>query len=364
MEKKIINNPVINLSDYGFNILQIESYAACNMECSFCPYPLKDDKESKLSIDDITKVIDQINPNDAGFDYITFSQFNEPLLDNRIFDLISYAQNKGLKVLLITNGLLLNKKKNIENLFKYKPILKISLQVVDQNTHAKARGLNLELEKYSKTIFDFCKLANKECKDLNISIDVGCSYNESKITFLSKKLMGLQTGDPSVAINKNSLFKNLELLVKDLSEINKDYFANQNMNFKDSKFNIDYRKQTGFNITKNIKLKIKPFFYGRRMKDFKPIPSDIFTCGNQILGILADGSVLPCCLAYDDSISLGNIKKVNLYNILNNNIFLKDLRDINGNKHITCRKCFGEPTKRGVVFREIKFKLQNLFKST
>lgn len=46
-----MNNQVINLSDCGFNILQIESYAACNMECSFCSYPLKDDKESKLSLE-------------------------------------------------------------------------------------------------------------------------------------------------------------------------------------------------------------------------------------------------------------------------------------------------------------------------
>ena len=355
-----MNSKLINLSNYGFNILQIESYAACNMECSFCPYPLKDDKESKLSLDDIKNVIDQINPNDSSFDYITFSQFNEPLLDNRIFDLISYAQEKGLKVLLITNGLLLNKKKNVENLFKLKPIIKISLQVIDQNAHFKARGLNLELEKYSKTIFDFCKLANEECKDLDISIDVGCSFNESGLTFLLKKIMGLQTGDPSVAINKKELFKNLDLLINDLSKINKDYFSNNNMNFNEDNFSVDYKKQTGFKITENIKLKIKPFFYGRRMKDFEPIRNDIFSCHNQILGILSDGNVLPCCLAYDDSISLGNIKKQNLFNILEQNDFLKNLRDKKGEKHITCRKCFGEPTKRGVVFRQFKYKIQNL----
>lgn len=351
-------NKVINLSDYGFNILQIESYAACNMECSFCPYPLKDDKESKLSLEDIENIIDQINPNDPRLDYITFSQFNEPLLDNRIFDLISYAQKKGLKVLLITNGLLLNKKKNIENLFRLKPNIKISLQVIDQNVHTKARGLNLELDKYSKTIFDFCKLASSECKELDISIDVGCSFNESNFTYFSKKILGLQTGDPSVALNKKSLFKNLELLIKDLSEINQDYFQSNNLDFKNKEFNIDYKKQTGFEITENIKLKIKPFFYGRRMSEFKPIPSNTFSCHNQILGILADGSILPCCLGYDDTISMGNIKQKSLFDILNDNKFLKDLRDLNGDKHITCRKCFGEPTKRGTIFRTIQSKLK------
>ena len=33
----------LKLTQYGFDVLQIESTAACNMACSFCPYPLKDD---------------------------------------------------------------------------------------------------------------------------------------------------------------------------------------------------------------------------------------------------------------------------------------------------------------------------------
>ena len=51
----------IKISDYGFDILQIESTAACNMACSFCPYPLKDDKISKLNLDDIYNLLDSID---------------------------------------------------------------------------------------------------------------------------------------------------------------------------------------------------------------------------------------------------------------------------------------------------------------
>ena len=43
----------IKLSEFGFNILQIETYANCNMACSFCPYPLKDDTSSKLNLETI-----------------------------------------------------------------------------------------------------------------------------------------------------------------------------------------------------------------------------------------------------------------------------------------------------------------------
>ena len=39
--------------------------------------------------------------------------------------------------------------------------------------------------------------------------------------------------------------------------------------------------------------------------------------------------------------------------MIKENKFLKDLRTKGGDKHITCKKCFGEPTKRGSVFRSI-----------
>ena len=84
----------IKISDYGFDILQIESTAACNMACSFCPYPLKDDKTSKLNLEDIYNLLDSIDLNDKEFKYVTFSQFNEPLLDKRIFDILKYCKDK------------------------------------------------------------------------------------------------------------------------------------------------------------------------------------------------------------------------------------------------------------------------------
>ena len=51
--------------------------------------------------------------------------------------------------------------------------------------------------------------------------------------------------------------------------------------------------------------------------EFYPINNN-FACDSKILGVLADGNVVPCCLAYEDSISLGNIKNLELQDILNN----------------------------------------------
>ena len=164
----------INLSDFGFRILQIETKAACNMACSFCPYPLKEDKISSLDMDEIKKIINQINVQDKEFRYITFSQFNEPLLDSRIFEIIEYTKSLGHKVYFITNGLLLNKQKNRDELIRLKPDIKISLQIIEKAKHYKGRGLNMDLLNYSKTIFNFCKQAKNQ--DVNITIDIGCNF--------------------------------------------------------------------------------------------------------------------------------------------------------------------------------------------
>ena len=347
----------IKLSNFGFHELQIETKAACTMACGFCPYPLKSDKESVLDINQVKAVINQISPDDEKFRYLTFSQFNEPLLDNRIFEIIEHAQKNKLKVNFITNGLLLNKEKNISELIRLKPNIKISLQIIEMDKHFKGRGLNMDLIKYSKTIFDFCNKVKNH--DINISIDIGCNLNDNKLKYFLKKLLGLQTGDPSIINNKKKFFKVLDSFINQMYNINKNYFLEKNKfkfeSLKDSKIDYlsDYSTQNGLKIEKNITIKIKPFFYGRRITDFQELPSKSFVCNSEILGILADGSIVPCCLAYNDEISLGNVKKLNLKKILESNQFIKNLRSYSGEKHSVCRKCFGEPTKRGVVFRSI-----------
>ena len=175
----------LKLSQYGFDILQIETTAACNMACSFCPYPYND-KVSKLNLEHIFEVLEEVDFKEKGFKYVTFSQFNEPLLDRRIFDILKFCKEREIPVLFITNGLLLNKEKNIENLIKFGSNIKISLQVLVQINTKIARGLNMELDRYVKTIINFC-LRVKNLDNLNVSIDIGCNFNDKKFNFFLKK---------------------------------------------------------------------------------------------------------------------------------------------------------------------------------
>ena len=349
----------VTLSHHGYQILQIETTAACNMACTFCPYPLKEDKTTKLSFGHIKNIIDQVNVKDENFKYITFSQFNEPLLDNRIFDIIEYAKKAGFKIKMVTNGLLLNKEKNVENIIRLKPeTLLISLQVLDSNIHKEARGLNLDLERYVKTIVDFCLKARNQ--DFNVQVDVGCNYN-SKFSFYLKKMLGVSTGDPAVPRDLKTTIAQMKKFMQMFYDISDDIYKEKLKPLVDIKeikkiFGKEYIYQSGFDIFRNVNIKIKPFFFGRRISNFKPIGNN-FSCTNELLGILADGNIVPCCLAYNDEISLGKITDSSLHSILNNNTFLSNLRKKGGQKHLACRKCFGEPTHRGTLVKNLYFSL-------
>ena len=348
----------ITLSNYGYAILQIETAAACNMACSFCPYPLKEDKTTKLSLEHIKNVIDQIDVHDKKFKYITFSQFNEPLLDNRIFDIIDYAQKSGFKVKMVTNGLLLNKENNVNNIINLKPELLISLQVLDSNIHKEARGLDLDLDRYVQTIVNFCQKAKN--KDFNVQVDVGCNYN-SRLSHYLKKLLGVSTGDPAVPRDIKATISRIKKFMQMFYDISSDNYKEKlkaliDINEIKKIFGKEYIYQSGFDIYKNVKIKIKPFIFGRRIKDFKAIKNN-FSCSNELLGILADGNIVPCCLAYNEDISMGKVTDSSLNSVLSNNKFLHNLRKKGGEKALTCRKCFGEPTHRGTLVKNLYFAL-------
>ena len=76
-------------------------------------------------------------------------------------------------------------RKNVENLIKIRLAnQKFLFRVLDAKKHKDARGLNLELDRYVKGVIDFC-IKVKNLKNLDITIDLGCNFNE-KINYYVK----------------------------------------------------------------------------------------------------------------------------------------------------------------------------------
>lgn len=348
----------IKLSDYGFSILQIETFPHCNMNCRFCAYPTRKQKGDALRDCDVYNSIDSLDPNDEKLEYICLSHFNEPLLDKRIFKFIKYAKNKGFRVLVITNGLLFSSKEIQQRLVDAAPTyIKISFQTLNGKSF-KSRGINYPFGKYKENIYGFLGRALDNNCPSKITIDVACNFMGREKKAL-RAAMGLECGDPSVPDSVEDIKIDLLAFLKEL-------------NSKDPRFDFDEKKavemlgnatpryldQTGIRLARNIKLKVKQFIYGRRLADFHPVVAGR-PCGTRITGILSDGSVAPCCLAYDGRLSMGNIKDEALEQILEKNRgFIEAIQHGGAMPHV-CRVCQGAPTKRGALLMNVARSFQN-----
>ena len=228
-------------------------------------------------------------------------------------------------------------------------ILKISLQTINLKKFNWSRGTNLDVNEYFERIFKL--LSEIKEKKTIVNVDLACNFIK-KNKKIVKKILGLSTGDESVPDNtreiKNDLINFLSALEKfdnyftfSISKI--DEFLNNTSNY--------YIQEKGLHISPNIFLKIKPFIHGRRISEFKPLINS-FSCEERILGILADGSVMPCCKTYNNDLALGNINKSSIQEILEQNKeWLSNLRGVNKLKNEICKKCYGEPTTRYTYVR-------------
>lgn len=93
---------------YRLTSVNIEIDNACNISCKMCP--VNNGMERKKGFMDINlfkKIIDD-NPH---LDFVLAFQWGEPLLHKNFFEMIEYANNKGIRTMITTNGTLLDDEK-------------------------------------------------------------------------------------------------------------------------------------------------------------------------------------------------------------------------------------------------------------
>lgn len=353
----------IKLSDYGYAILQIETQSLCDMRCTFCPFPLITNKGASLEKDEVLGIIDSIDALDNKLEYICFSQFNEPLLDTRIFDFIKYAKAKGFKVLIATNGLSFKSEELRNKLIEAAPdLIKLSVQTINKERFSKTRGVDYSFEEYIKGIFFFLESALKHNSSSIITIDIACNFLHKK-QMLMRAFLGLEHGDPSVPNSVDQIRRDLNNFLCGLHQRSPSFEYDEG---KVERYledvEMSYKQQEPLVLSRNIQLKIKQFAYGRRLIDFYPAFKSR-GCPVRVISVLATGAVAPCCLVYDDKLTMGNIRGEQLKFILERNRGF--IRGIKKGLHMPriCRICKGAPTKRGAIALSIARGLKTLAKA-
>ena len=255
-----------------FKKVYIEITNVCNLSCNFCPKTKR--KYKFMSTEEFTYILNEVKP---FTDHIYFHLMGEPLLNGNIEYFLEESSNKGLNVNLTTNGTLLSK-------VGYRLINAKSLRQVNISLHSfEANKKTVELEEYLDNVTNFIIKARENS-------NIICAI----------RLWNMDSND-----------------LKGENNLNKDI-----LKILEEKLNLDFSLSEKLQETNRIKLKDKVYLNMAEKFQWPDIKIDslgeeVFCHGlrNQI-GILVDGTVVPCCLDSDGNLPLGNVFEKPLKDII------------------------------------------------
>ena len=280
-----------------FKHVYIEITNVCNLSCNFCPKTKR--KYKFMNKEEFTYILNEVKP---FTEHIYFHLMGEPLLNEDIEYFFEESRNKGLHVNLTTNGTLLSKVG--DKLIKAK-----SLRQVNISLHSfEANKKTVELEEYLDSVTDFIIKARENS-------DIICAI----------RLWNMDNDD-----------------LKGENNLNKDI-----LKMLEDKLKLDFSLSEKLQESNRIKLKDKVYLNMAEKFQWPDIKIDslgenVFCHGlrNQI-GILVDGTVVPCCLDSEGNLALGNIferplkevltgdRATNIYNGFSRRVAVESL----------CKKC-------------------------
>ncbi len=272
----------------------LEITNVCNLACSFCHGTRRPPRF--LTVPEFERTAGELR----GFaDYLYFHLMGEPLLHPDLADFFAIAHRLGFRVILTTNGTLLREKTDV--LLSAKSLFKVSVSL-----HSfEANDITVPQEQYLDECFDFCDRASAE-------------------------------GVISVMRLWN--------LGGEENRRNADILARMHGRFPE-----DWRT-----IFSGYKLRDRLFLEWGQRFDWPDTEAayygDCVICRglHDQVGVLSDGTVVPCCLDADGAINLGNIFETPLDEILSGKraMELKRAFDRHRVTEPLCQRCGYVHTKK------------------
>ena len=243
-----------------FRKVYLEISNVCNLRCSFCPGTKRTARA--MQPEEFRRLMPKLQPYT---DFLYFHLMGEPLCHPHLEEYLRVAESFGFRVILTTNGTLLQKQQDV--LLGAPALHKINISL-----HAfEANDTDIDFNAYLQSCFQFGKLA--EGKVL--------------ITYRLWNQGGLDGLNPAI------------------TETMRRYFDGEWI-----------RERRGIRIGNRIYLEFGDKF------DWPDLTAAdqgdrVFCYGlRDQIGILCDGTVVPCCLDHEGDIALGNLFSQELDEIL------------------------------------------------
>jgi len=243
-----------------------------------CSFCIKNKRNKKfIIVDNFNNILSKLK----GYTkYLYFHVMGDPLLHPDINELIDLA-SVDFNVNITTNGYLIDRIKDNKNIRQ----INISLHSFDEK-------YNKSLDEYLDNIFNTVDKLQVNNTIINYRLWVDNVYKDKIINRLEEKY--------KVKIDSNKV------------KLDKDVYYEIEEEFIWPSLDNDYYCEDGS---------------CRALRDH--------------IGILVDGTVVPCCLDSEGIIKLGNIYKNEINDIINNDLFKEMKKGFQNNKkvHELCKKC-------------------------
>lgn len=259
--------------------IYLEITNKCNLSCSFC---IKNKKKiTSITLDNYKYIIDKIKPYTKEL-YLHI--LGEPLMHPDINYFIDYATNAGLMVNITTNGYLINNIKDNHNIHR----LNISL-------HSYHEKYNIHLEDYLNNIFNVVDSIRDKAY-VSLRLWVKDNHTSSIIAYLNNRYhtdISSVLNNQKIKITNNLLIDTFHCFI--WPDLNNSYYCDKG------------------------------------------------TCRGLIdhIGILSDGTIVPCCLDTTGVLNLGNIYQDNIPDIYKKPFVKEMIQGFKENKKIAelCKHC-------------------------
>ena len=234
-----------------FRKIYVEISNLCNLHCAFCPGTKR--APGRMTAEAFARLLPKLRPYT---EYLYFHIMGEPLCHPQLEEFLHLAGEGGFKVIITTNGTLLARQQRML-------LAAPALHKVNISLHAfEANDLQMDFAEYLDECFRFGKAAKGE------------------------KLVVYRLWNQGGAEEKN----------QEILSAMKEHFPGQ-----------WEQKRQGIRIAPNVYLE-----YGEKF-DWPDLQAQegtetVFCYGlRDQLGVLCDGSVVPCCLDHEGDLTLGNL---------------------------------------------------------
>ena len=243
-----------------FQKVYLEISNLCNLSCAFCPGTRR--KPKRMTQEELDILLPRLRP---WTDFLYFHLMGEPLCHPQLESFLESAGKQGFKVILTTNGTLLQQQQ---------PLLLASeaLHKVNISLHAfEANDLAMPFETYLQQCFAFGKAAE------------------------GRKLVVFRLWNQGGAEERNA-----DILAAMASYFPKPWVQERKGTRIGNRIYLEYGDKFDWPDLKAEDQGEQVFCYGLRDQ----------------IGVLCDGTVVPCCLDHEGDLALGNLLETDLQEIL------------------------------------------------